>query len=241
MMVRSDFKQVDVVDPSGIYDLGLPKKESEDGGKSSAIQKEMVKLANILRKIKVFGTSSIQFPQDEWEIIKEMPFAQKRIFVNKPRSQPNFNKKVNSKPELVEPLLDEMGRDFDKLKRDYMRSKGVDIPLTPTAQLEVIPEEELILAETVALPTSAETRKKTTSKQLITMSMMPRRTTRKTTSKRKTPTSKQRTPSKRRRTPSKQRTPSKKTPTSKRIYDMRTIRTRTYNTRKRTQATQAEL
>ena len=241
MMVRSDFKQADVVDPSGIYDLGLPKKESEDGGKSSAIQKEMVKLANILRKIKVFGTSSIQFPQDEWEIIKEMPFAQKRIFVNKPRSQPNFNKKINAKPELVEPLLDEIVRDFDKHKRDYMRSKGVDIPLTPTAQLEVIPEEELILAETVALPTSAETRKKTTSKQLITMSMMPRRTTRKTTSKRKTPTSKQRTPSKRRRTPSKQRTPSKKTPTSKRNYDMRTIRTRTYNTRKRTQATQAEL
>jgi hypothetical protein len=245
MMVRSDFKQADVVDPTGIYDLGLPKKESEDGGKSSAIQKEMVKLANILRKIKVFNTSD-KFPQDEWEIIKEMPFAKKSIFINKPRSQFNFSKKINAKPELVESLLDEMVRDFDKLKRDYMRSKGIDIPPTPTAQLEVMPEaeEELILAETVAVgPTPAETRKKTTSKQLITMSMMPRRTTRKTTSKRrtpskKTPTSRHRTPSKQR-MPSKQRTPSKKTPTSKRIYDMRTIRT--YNTRKRTQATQAEL
>ena len=241
MMVRSDFKQADVVDPSGIYDLGLPKKESEDGGKSSAIQKEMVKLANILRKIKVFGTKYIIFPQDEWEIIKEMPFAKKRIFLNKPRSQPNFSKKVNAKPELVEPLLDEMGRDFDKLKRDYMRSKGIDIPLTPTAQLEVIPEEELILAETVALPTPSKTLKKTTQKQLITMSMMPRRTTRKTTSKHRTPTSKHRTPSKKTPT-SKHRTPSKKTPTSKRSHDMRTIRTiRTYNTRKRTQATQAGL
>ena len=240
MMVRSDFKQADVVDPSGIYDLGLPKKESEDGGKSSAIQKEMVKLANILRKIKVFGTKYIIFPQDEWEIIKEMPFAKKRIFLNKPRSQPNFSKKVNAKPELVEPLLDEMGRDFDKLKRDYMRSKGIDIPLTPTAQLEVIPEEELILAETVALPTPSKTLKKTTQKQLITMSMMPRRTTRKTTSKHRTPTSKHRTPSKKTPT-SKHRTPSKKTPTSKRSHDMRTMRTvRTYN-RKRTQATQAGL
>lgn len=241
MMVRSDFKQADVVDPSGIYDLGLPKKESEDGGKSSAIQKEMVKLANILRKIKVFGTKYIIFPKDEWKIIKEMPFAKKSIFINKPRSQPNFSKKVNAKPELVEPLLDEMGRDFDKLKRDYMRSKGIDIPLTPTAQLEVIPEEELILAETVALPTPSETLFKTTQKQLITMSMMPRRTTRKTTSKHRTPKSKHRTPSKKTPT-SKHRTPSKKTPTSKRSHDMRTIRTiRTYNTRKRTQATQAGL
>jgi len=237
MMVRSDFKQADVVDPTGIYDLGLPKKESEDGGKSSAIQKEMVKLANILRKIKVFNASD-KFPQDEWEIIKEMTFAKKRIFLNKPRSQVNFSKKINAKPELVEPLLDELVRDFDKLKRDYMRSKGVDIPLTPTAQLEVLPEaeEELILAETVALPTPSETQKKTTQKQLITMSMMPRRTTRKTTSKRKTPTSKHRTPSKKTPT-SKRRTPSKKTPTSKRSNDTRTMRTmRTYNTGKRTQA-----
>jgi hypothetical protein len=113
-----------------------------------------------------------------------------------------------------------------------MRSKGIDIPLTPTAQLEIMPEEELILAETIEtvtdVPPAAETRKKTTQKQLITMSMLPRRTRRKTTSKRKTPTSKQRTPSK--------KTP---TPTSKRSYDMRTIRT--YNTRKRTQATQAGL
>ena len=112
-----------------------------------------------------------------------------------------------------------------------MRSKGIDIPLTPTAQLEIMPEEELILAETVAdVPAVAvaETRKKTTQKQLITMSMVPRRTRRKTTSKRKTPTSKQRTPSKR-------KTP---TPTSKRSYDMRTIRT--YNTRKRTQATETQ-
>jgi hypothetical protein len=250
MMVRSDFKQADVNDPTEIYDLGLPKKESEDGGKSSALQREMVQLANIVRKIKVFGTS-IEFPQDEWEIIKELPFAKKRIFINKPRSQPNFSKKLTAKPELAEPLLDELVREFDKLKRHYMRSKGMDVPPTPTAQLEIVmPEEEPILAETVAAP--AETRKKTTQKELITMSMVPRRTTRKTTSKRKTPTSKQRTPSKRRRTPSKQRTPTAKrrrtpskertptpTPTAKRNYDMATVRT--YNTRKRTRATQPGL
>jgi len=236
MMLRSDFKQADVNDPTGIYDLGLPKKETEDGGKSSALQKEMVQLANIVRKIKVFGTS-IEFPQDEWEIMKELPFAKKRIFINKPRSQSNFSKKLSAKPELVEPLLDEIVREFDKLKRHYMRSKGIDIPLTPTAQLEIMPEEELILAETIEtvtdVPAVAETRKKTTQKQLVTMSMVPRRTRRKTTSKQRTPTSKQRTPT------SKQRTPSKKTPTSKRSYDMRTIRT--YNTRKRTQAAQAGL
>ena len=270
MMIRSDFKQADVDDPTGIYELGLPKKDTEDGGKSSAIQKEMVQLANIMRKIKVFKASD-KFPQDEWEIIKEMPFAKKSIFINKPRSQPNYSKKVNAKPELVEPLLDEMVHQFDKLKRDYMRSKGIDIPLTPTSQLEmVMPEEELILADTVSdVPVPAETRKKTTQKELITMSMLPRRTTRtrKTTSKHRTPTSKRRrtpskhrtpsskhmTPSKktptptskRRRTPSKHRTPSRKTPTptAKRNHDMITMRTlrSTYNTRKRTQtqATQA--
>jgi Ulp1 family protease len=123
-----------------------------------------------------------------------------------------------------------------------MRSKGIDVPPTPTAQFEILPEEELVIVDTVAVPTPSETRKKTTKKQLITMSMMPRRTTRKTTSKHKTP-SKHRTPSKHK-TPSKHRTPSKhKTPTptakAKRNYDMRTIRT--YNTRKRTEATQAGL
>ena len=236
MMVRSDFKQADVDDPSGIYELGLPKKESEDGRKSSTLQKEMVQLANIMRKIKVFGTS-IEFPQDEWEIIKELPFAKKRIFIHKPRSQPNFSKKLSAKPELVEPLLDEIVREFDKLKRHYMRSKGMNVPPTPTAQLEIAPDE-LILAETietvtaVPVPVPTETRKKTTEKQLVTMSMMPRRTTRtrKTTSKHKTPTSKHKTPTPKRKTP---------TPTSKRNYDMRTVRT--YNTRKRTQATQAGL
>ena len=137
---------------------------------------------------------------------------------------------------MAEPLLDEVVREFDKLKRHYMRSKGVDIPLTPTAQLEVMPEDELILAETVAVPTPAEIRKKTTQKQLVTMSMMPRRTTRKPTSKHRTPSKK--TPTSKHRT----RTPSKKTPTSKRSHDMRTMRTiRTYNTRKRTHATQAGL
>ena len=236
MMVRSDFKQADVNDPTGIYELGLPKKESEDGGKSSAIQKEIVNFANIMRKIKVFGTSK-QFPQDEWENIKELPFAKKRIFVNKPRSQPNFSNKLSAKPELVEPLLDEIVREFDKLKRHYMRSKGIDVPPTPTAQLEILPEEELVIVDTVAVPAPSETRKKTTKKQLITMSMMPRRTTRKTTSKHKTPTSKHKTPTSKHKTPtSKHKTP---TPTAKRNYDMRTIRT--YNTRKRTQATQARL
>jgi len=236
MMVRSDFKQADVDDPSGIYELGLPKKESEDGGKSSALQREMVILANIIRKIKVFGTS-VNFPQDEWDVMKELPFAKKRIFVNKPRSQQNFSNKLAAKPELVEPLIDELVRDFDKVKRHYMRSKGMDVPPTPTAQLEIVmPEEELILAETVSdVPVPAETRKKTTEKQLITMSMMPRRSRRKTTtSKRKTPTSsKRKTPTPTRKTP----TPTRKTPTptSKRNYDMRTIRT--YNTRKRTKAT----
>ena len=222
MMLRSDFKQADVNDPTGIYELGLPKKESEDGGKSSTLQTEMVKLANIVRKIKVFGTS-IEFPQDEWEIIKELPFAKKRIFINKPRSQPNFNKKLTAKPELAEPLLDEVVREFDKLKRHYMRSKGMDVPPTPTAQLEIMPEEELIVADAVSdIPVLAETRKKTTEKELITMSMLPRRTTRKTTPQHRTPTSKRRrTPtSKRRRTPSKHRTPTSKhrtpTPTAKR-------------------------
>ena len=241
MMVRSDFKQADVVDPSGIYDLGLPKKESEDGGKSSAIQKEMVKLANILRKIKVFGTKYIIFPQDEWEIIKEMPFAKKRIFLNKPRSQVNFSKKVNAKPELVEPLLDEMVRDFDKLKRDYMRSKGIDIPLTPTAQLEIPVEEDedeqpvlTEIFETVVPASPVETLnvKRTTS-------IVSRVTARKspTTQKRKTTTQKRKTTTQKRKTTTQKRkttTQKRKTTISKPKYDMRTLRS-TYNTRKRTQ------
>ena len=241
MMVRSDFKQADVVDPSGIYDLGLPKKESEDGGKSSAIQKEMVKLANILRKIKVFGTKYIIFPQDEWEIIKEMPFAKKRIFLNKPRSQVNFSKKVNAKPELVEPLLDEMVRDFDKLKRDYMRSKGIDIPLTPTAQLEIPVEEDedeqpvlTEIFETVVPASPVETLnvKRTTSRvSRVTARKSPTTQKRKTTTqKRKTTTQKRKTTTQKRKTTTQKR----KTTISKPKYDMRTLRS-TYNTRKRTQ------
>ena len=241
MMVRSDFKQADVVDPTGIYDLGLPKKESEDGGKSSAIQKEMVKLANILRKIKVFGTKYIIFPQDEWEIIKEMPFAKKRIFLNKPRSQVNFSKKVNAKPELVEPLLDEMVRDFDKLKRDYMRSKGIDIPLTPTAQLEIPVEEDedeqpvlTEIFETVVPASPVETLnvKRTTSRvSRVTARKSPTTQKRKTTTqKRKTTTQKRKTTTQKRKTTTQKR----KTTISKPKYDMRTLRS-TYNTRKRTQ------
>ena len=241
MMVRSDFKQADVVDPSGIYDLGLPKKESEDGGKSSAIQKEMVKLANILRKIKVFGTKYIIFPKDEWEIIKEMPFAKKRIFLNKPRSQVNFSKKVNAKPELVEPLLDEMVRDFDKLKRDYMRSKGIDIPLTPTAQLEIPVEEDedeqpvlTEIFETVVPASPVETLnvKRTTSRvSRVTARKSPTTQKRKTTTqKRKTTTQKRKTTTQKRKTTTQKR----KTTISKPKYDMRTLRS-TYNTRKRTQ------
>ena len=241
MMVRSDFKQADVVDPTGIYDLGLPKKESEDGGKSSAIQKEMVKLANILRKIKVFGTKYIIFPKDEWEIIKEMPFAKKRIFLNKPRSQVNFSKKVNAKPELVEPLLDEMVRDFDKLKRDYMRSKGIDIPLTPTAQLEIPVEEDedeqpvlTEIFETVVPASPVETLnvKRTTSRvSRVTARKSPTTQKRKTTTqKRKTTTQKRKTTTQKRKTTTQKR----KTTISKPKYDMRTLRS-TYNTRKRTQ------
>jgi hypothetical protein len=242
MMVRSDFKQADVVDPTGIYDLGLPKKESEDGGKSSSVQKEMVKLANILRKIKVFNASD-KFPQDEWEIIKEMTFAKKSIFINKPRSQFNFSKKINAKPELVEPLLDEMVRDFDKLKRDYMRSKGIDIPPTPTAQLEeeseleIIPEEEPVLSETITVAPAdlVETRKKTTPKQVMTTSRKLRRTTSRITRKAPTTQKRKATTQKRKATTQKRKTTTqkRKTTTPKPKYDMRTIRS-TYNTRKRT-------
>ena len=69
---------------------------------------------------------------------------------------------------MAEPLLDELVREFDKLKRHYMRSKGMDVPPTPTAQLEIMPEEELIVADAVSdIPVPAETRKKTTEKELI--------------------------------------------------------------------------
>lgn len=68
---------------------------------------------------------------------------------------------------MAEPLLDELVREFDKLKRHYMRSKGMDVPPTPTAQLEIVmPEEEPILAETVAA-VPAETRKKPQRNNLL--------------------------------------------------------------------------
>ena len=163
-----------------------------------------------------------------------MPFAKKRIFLNKPRSQVNFSKKVNAKPELVEPLLDEMVRDFDKLKRDYMRSKGIDIPLTPTAQLEIPVEEDedeqpvlTEIFETVVPASPVETLnvKRTTSRvSRVTARKSP------TTQKRKTTTQKRKTTTQKRKTTTQKR----KTTISKPKYDMRTLRS-TYNTRKRTQ------
>lgn len=58
----------------------------------------MVQLANIVRKIKVFGTS-IEFPQDEWEIIKELPFA-KNVFLSISHAHNQILVKINCKTRI---------------------------------------------------------------------------------------------------------------------------------------------
>jgi hypothetical protein len=127
-MVRADFKQIDVHDNTGIYDLGLPLKYSEDKGNSEDIQEKMVLIANIIRKMKVYsnnekyGYSSVAlFPTDEWEYIKKM----KMIKVEKIpiTSQSKFRKHLYDHREMETKFMKELDGEFSETKEDYKKSK----------------------------------------------------------------------------------------------------------------------
>ena len=96
-MVRSDFKQTDVRDNTGIYELGLPlTKESE------SMQEKMVLIANIIRKFKVYSknekyrnTGVTLLPADEWKYVKRMNFIKSKsnkckISIQQSRNEQNF-------------------------------------------------------------------------------------------------------------------------------------------------------
>lgn len=127
-MVRADFKQVDVDDQIGIYELGLPLKYSEDKGKSEEIQNRMVLIANIIRKMKVYsnnekyGYSSVSlFPSDEWEYLKKTKIVK---IENIPiTSQSRFRKYLYDHREMETKFMKELDREFIETKEEYKKSK----------------------------------------------------------------------------------------------------------------------
>jgi len=127
-MVRADFKQIDLHDNTGIYELGLPLKYSEDKGNSEDIQEKMVLIANIIHKMKVYsnnekyGYSSVSlFPSDEWEYIKKMNFIKAETLPI--TSQSKFRKYLYDHREMENKFMKELNREFAETKEEYKKSK----------------------------------------------------------------------------------------------------------------------
>ena len=96
-MVGANFKQTDVRDASGIYELGLPLKYSEDKGKSENIQDKMALIANIIRKMKVYSDNEKYrnpnvdlLSSDEWDYLEIMNLDIIKVEKIPVTSQPRF-------------------------------------------------------------------------------------------------------------------------------------------------------
>lgn len=127
-ITRPDFKQTDVRDSTGIYDMGLPLKESEDKGKSSIIQEKMLLIANILRKFKIYSkneryrdASTRLLPVDELHYIKNMKFI--KINNIPVKSQHIFRKFLHENRSIEGKFLDELEKEFADVKKEYIDSK----------------------------------------------------------------------------------------------------------------------
>jgi hypothetical protein len=122
-MVQSNFKQTDVRDNAGLYELGLPlSKESE------AIQEKMVLLANIIRKFKVYSKNEkyrnpgvTLLPTDEWKHVKNMNFIKSnKIPVD---SQQAFRKYLHANRDIENNFLEELEKEFDQAKQEFVEIK----------------------------------------------------------------------------------------------------------------------
>lgn len=122
-MVRSDFKQTDVRDDTGIYELGLPSSK-----KSEAIQEKMTLIANIIRKFKVYGKNEkykspavTLLPTDEWKCVKHMNFIKSnKIPVE---SQQAFRKYLHASRSIENDLFDELEKEFNQAKQEFAKIK----------------------------------------------------------------------------------------------------------------------
>lgn len=127
-VVGPNFKQTDVRDATGIYELGLPLQYSEDKGKSENIQDKMVLIANIIRKMKVYsenekyGNPSVSlFPSDEWDYIKKMSFVNvEKIPII---SQSKFRMYLHDHSKIKTKFIKELEREFEKVKEEYKKSR----------------------------------------------------------------------------------------------------------------------
>lgn len=127
-MVGANFKQTDVHDATGIYELGLPLKYSEDNGKSENIQDKMVLIANIIRKMKVYsenekyGNPNVSlFHSDEWDYIKKMNIIKvEKIPIT---SQSRFRMFLYDYNAVKVKFIKEVEREFKEAKEEYKNSK----------------------------------------------------------------------------------------------------------------------
>jgi hypothetical protein len=127
-MVGANFKQTDVRDATGIYELGVPLQYSEDNGKSESIQDKMAVIANIIRKMKVYGDNEIYknlsvtlFHSDEWEYIKKMNFI--KVYAIPITSQSRFRMYLHDHGAVKNNVIKELELKFKEAKEEYKNSK----------------------------------------------------------------------------------------------------------------------
>jgi len=126
VMVGANFKQTDVHDATGIYELGLPLNDSEDKGKSRYIQDKMALIANIIRKMKVYGDnekyrnpSVSLFHSDEWNYIKKMKLDKKIPTT----SQSRFRMYLHDHNVVKVKFIKDLELIFEEVKEEYKKSK----------------------------------------------------------------------------------------------------------------------
>lgn len=129
-MVRPDFKQTDVNDPTGIYVLGMPRNESEDKGKSLNIQERMMLIACVIRKFKVYSKNEkYKSPtvelllDDEWKYVKNMEFVKTQKIPTE--SQSAFRKYLHKNKSVEHDFLDALNKEFLTEKKEFAESKQV--------------------------------------------------------------------------------------------------------------------
>jgi hypothetical protein len=125
-MVGANFKQTDVRDATGIYELGIPLHYSEDKGKSENIQNKITLIANIIRKMKVYSENEIYgnpsvslFISDEWDYVKKMIKGENIPII----SQSKFRKYLHDHREIKNKFIKELELNFSETKEEYKKSK----------------------------------------------------------------------------------------------------------------------
>ena len=129
-MVGANFKQTDVHDTTGIYELGVPLQYSEDNGKSESIQDKMAIVANIIRKMKVYGDnekyrnpSIALLSSDEWEYIKKTKLDIVDTEKVPTTSQLRFRMYLHDHGEIKSKIIKELELRFEETKEEYKKSK----------------------------------------------------------------------------------------------------------------------